>query len=274
MTIIAVARDQLTDLRHRRAILAITIAALLLVIGVLVQYVILKKVISGGFTPQGMSEEEQLQFQAAVAAGTTGLETFLYAIVSFAGGILSLVIFSTLVSSERARGSIHWVLARPLSPAHLLFGKWLGACAMMFIYTALISIILVGFAFLTDRSLAMSAIYACLLMFPKFVLVGSVALVLAMLMPPPVAGVLAYFVGAGIFQTIAKYLAPWPWLRTVCTGINYLLPNYGAFSPYLRFLLGKQPDPVRVLLLALYAVGYSAVMLLLAIAVFRRRDVA
>jgi ABC-type transport system involved in multi-copper enzyme maturation permease subunit len=273
MTIIAVARDQLTDLRHRRAVLAITIGAVLLVLGFVILYVILKKLTGGGFMPHGMSEEEQLELKAGLAAGTTGLETFLYAIVSFAGVILSLVVFSTLISGERARGTIHWVLARPLSPAQLLLGKWLGACAMMLIYTALISVILIGFAFLAERSLATSAVYACLLMFPKFVLVGSVALALAMLIPPPVAGVIAYFAGAGIFQTLAKYIAPWPWLRTVFTGINYLLPNYGAFTPYLRFLLAKDPDPVRVLLLALYAVGYSAVMLLLAIAAFRRRDV-
>ena len=274
MTILAVARDQLTDLRHRRAVLAITIAAVLLAIGAVIQYIILKKLMGGGFTPPNMDEEEQLQFQAALAAGTTGMETFLYAAVSFAGVILSLVVFSTLISGERARGTIHWVLARPLSPAQLLLGKWLGACAMMLIYTALISIILVGFAFLAERSLTVSAIYACLLMFPKFVLVGSVALALSMLMPPPVAGVLTYFAGAGIFQTLAKHLAPWPWLRTLFTGINYLLPNFGAFTPYLRFLLGKDLDPVRVLLLALYAVGYSAVMLLLAIAAFCRRDAA
>ena len=51
MTILAVARDQLTDLRHRRAVLAITIAAVLLAIGAVIQYIILKKLMGGGFTP-------------------------------------------------------------------------------------------------------------------------------------------------------------------------------------------------------------------------------
>ncbi len=108
----------------------------------------------------------------------------------------------------------------------------------------------------------------------KFALVGSVGMMLSTVMPPVVGGLLAYFAGAELFHGIARLLAPWRWLEGICTAIYYVLPSYGKFNAYAQFFMGIGMEPRRVLVLAAYALGYTALMVVLAMLAFRRRDLA
>jgi len=107
-----------------------------------------------------------------------------------------------------------------------------------------------------------------------FLLVGSVGAFLSTLMPPVLAGVVAYFGGAQLFHRLADWAAPWRWLDYLLTGLHYVAPSYDKFNMYLDLLMGKEIPLSRPVVLAAYAVAYSALMFLLTTLVFQRRDVA
>jgi ABC-type transport system involved in multi-copper enzyme maturation permease subunit len=279
MSVVAIARDQLAALRRQRVILVLIIASVLLALLFCVYLVIMEKLVASGIfedeeAMSHMSEEQRVQFEQGMEFGTRGMQTGLYALVSFVGSILSLVMFCSLVSKERTQGSIQWLLAKPLSREQFLLGKWLGACAMLVIYTALMSAILLGYTWFAQGSVSATTAYTCVLMLFKFVLVGAVGGALAMLMPPVLGGMLAYFAGAEFFQALADIASGWAWLRALCTGIYYVLPSYGKLSAYTQFFMGTEIEFARALLLAAYALAYSALMFFLATAALRRRDLA
>lgn len=279
MSVLTVARDQLADLRRRRFVLALLIAGVLLTVGFCLYLAMMEKLLAATIGAQGeipgeMTEQEQIEFRNAMEIGTAAMQTGLYVLVSFVGSILSLVMFCSLVSSERARGSLPWVMAKPVTREQFLLGKWLGACVILVIYTALMSAILLGYSRYAEGHISRALGYTCVLMLFKFALMGSVGMMLSMVMPPVLGGLLAYFAGAELFHGIAQLLAPSRWLEGICTVIYYVLPSYGQFNAYTQFLIGIEMEPKRVLLLAAYALVYSAVMLWLAQLALRRHDLA
>jgi Cu-processing system permease protein len=277
MTVFAIARDQLADLWHRRLILALLLAAVLLVLVLSLFLIGMNKLSSIGGLPGAtgkMSEEDRLQFAIASEAGALGVQTALYGLASLVGAILSLVMFCSLISSERARGSLPWVLSRPISRGQFLLGRWLGASAMVLIYTAIMSMVILGSTWFLEGSIEARVSYACLLMFFKFLLIGSVGAFLAMVMPPALGGVVAYFAGARLLQSMAQWLVSWAWLQAPLKALSYVAPSYSEFNAYHHFLLGVEMAPQRVVVLAAYAVVYSALMIVFAVALLGRRDLA
>jgi len=277
MAVLAIARDHLADLWHRRLILALLLATVLLVSVVSLFLIGMNKLSSmGGLSrvTDKMSEEERLQFAVATEAGALGMQTALYGLASLVGAILSLVMFCSLISSERARGALPWVLSRPISRGQFLLGKWLGASAMVLIYTALMSVMILGSTWFLEGSIAARVSYTCVLMFFKFLLIGSVGAFLATVMPPALGGVVAYFAGARLFQSMAQWLVSWPWLQAPLKALSYVAPSYSEFSAYHHLLLGMEMAPQRVVVLAAYAVVYSALMIVFAVALLGRRDLA
>jgi ABC-type transport system involved in multi-copper enzyme maturation permease subunit len=277
MTVFAVARDHVTDLRHRRVILVLLVAAVLLALGFCGYLVVFDKIMAAGMaahgrSPKAMTEAERAQFEQMMQMGRPAMQTGLYGLVSLMGSLLSLVMFCSLVSSEQARGSLTWVLSKPVTREQFLLGKWLGACFILVVYTVVISAILLGYSWFVEGSLSPTLGYTCVLMLFKFLLMGSVGMALAMVMPPGLGGVLAYFAGAETFQWIAMWFIKSHWLRGILTALYYVFPSYSKFNAYTQFFLGIEIGPIRALQLAGYALTYSILMMGLAIVALRRRE--
>jgi ABC-type transport system involved in multi-copper enzyme maturation permease subunit len=277
MTLFAVAWDHVTDLRHRRLVLVLLVAAALLILGFCGYLVVFEKLLAVGMEaqerlPKAMTEAERARFEQTMEMGKAAMQTGLYGLVSLMGSLLSLLIFCTVLSSEQGRGSVPWVLARPVGREQFLLGKWLGACFILVVYTAVTSAILLGYNWFVERSVGPTLGYTCALMLFKFILVGSVGMALAMLMPPALGGVLAYFAGAETFQWMAMLLGKSGWAREILTVLYYIFPSYSKFNAYTQFFMGVQIGPTRTLQLAGYALTYSVLMIGLAILGLRRRD--
>jgi Cu-processing system permease protein len=272
-TVLAIAKDQLADLRHRRVIVALVLAAVLFSVVLCLLSVGMSAVGERAQLMSELSEEQRMDLALSTGMSKYMLQTALYVLVFFVGSLLSLITFCGLVSSERVTGSLPWVLSKPITRTQFLMGKWIGACAMALIYAAIMSAVLLGVTWFTERSVPARVSYACMVMPFKFVLLGSVGAFLAALMPPAFAGVLAYFGGAQLFQRIGQWIAPWDWLKAPFTALHYAAPSYAKFNLYIDLMLGRDIPLPRVLLLIAYALAYSAVMLLFTCMLFRRRDV-
>ena len=97
-------------------------------------------------------------------------------------------------------------------------------------------------------------------MFCQILVVGSVGMLLSLLIHPLLAGVAAFFASASLLSS------PNP--------LYFILPSYDRFNVTHSIWTGEMIALEDVLLLTAYAVDVAAIMVLLALWLFRTREVA
>lgn len=270
MAIWAIARDAVTDLRRRWLLIALIIAAVLICLYFIGFLALMRRTMgSPGFripasTPNAASTPEMLDMM------TRSMQTAMYGSISFFGALTALLVFCTFLSAEQGRRTVRIVLSKPVRRYQFLLGKWLGGVILLAIYCLIMAVVLLGNAYFASGKVTLTLVYSVGLLFCKLVMVGSVAMMLSLLVPPPVAGILAYFAGAETFFGFAKHVGT-P-IKEIFLALYWVLPSYSRLSIYSQFLSGTSISGHAALLLATYAAVYSAVVLWLALLLLRRRD--
>ncbi len=189
--------------------------------------------------------------------GSTFLAAF-YWFAALGGTLVSLFICCTAVATDIRSGAIRIILAKPVSRAHFLLGKYCGAVAVMFGYSVLIGAALVIFTYSNQLDLNPAARYAPWLMFCHNLMVGSVALLLSLLMHPLIAAVVACFASASLLAS------PNP--------LYFILPSYDRYDVFTLIVQGKLIALEDICVLTLYAFDVAAIFLLLALWRFRAKE--
>ena len=260
-----IAADSIRALLHQRLLVAL----MLVTLGLTVVFSVLltegrewagqniqnSMVIEGG--DQLDAESLEKTDQGIDLAGSFILAGF-YWFTALGGTLVALFICSTAVANDLRRGTIHIVLAKPVSRAHFLLGKYCGAVAVLFGYSVLIGVALVIFAYANELDLNLAARYAPWLMLCHNLMVGSVALLLSLLFHPLLAAVVAYFASA-------TFLSP-------PNPLYFVLPSYDRYNIFMLIMKGELIAPADIAMLTLYAFDFTAIVLLLALWKFRRKE--
>ncbi len=260
-----IAADSIRALLHQRLLVAL----MLVTLGLTVVFSVLltegrewagqniqnSMVIEGG--DQLDAESLEKTDQGIDLAGSFILAGF-YWFTALGGTLVALFICSTAVANDLRRGTIHIVLAKPVSRAHFLLGKYCGAVAVLFGYSVLIGVALVIFAYANELDLNLAARYAPWLMLCHNLMVGSVALLLSLLIHPLLAAVVAYFASA-------TFLSP-------PNPLYFVLPSYDRYNIFMLIMKGELIAPADIAMLTLYAFDFTAIVLLLALWKFRRKE--
>ncbi len=214
-----------------------------------------------------------LGFGVALADASLGhegrLETdILWALTEVLGWFLALAHGAGLVGHPGVLGS--FALARPVSAGLLLFGRFLGLAAGLFLYVAAVTVVLLGWLSLSPGGVGIAPLCMGWLLWLRLVVVLAVSTLLLALARPTVAAPLAaalsvagWFVGSFPAASGPLVLKPLSGLAT------FLLPDLPALDAPLRELPGRFSE--AGLLLAgptLYGALYAAAMVAAAIAVF------
>ena len=181
-----------------------------------------------------------------------------YWFTALGGTVVTLFICASAVATDIRRGTIHIILAKPVSRAQNHLGKNSGAVAVMFGYSLLIGIALMLFAYANALNLNQAFRYAPWLMFCHNLMVGSVALLLSLLIHPLLAAVVAYFASASFLS--------------VSNPLYFILPSYDCFYVFKLIMSGKLITPSDIALLTLYAFDVTAIFLLLALWRFHTKE--
>jgi hypothetical protein len=96
-------------------------------------------------------------------------------------------------------------------------------------------------------------------MFCRQLMLGALALLLALFMHPAIASVLAFFAGNGLYST--------------SNPLFYVLPSYAPFNVFALIMQGSLVKGDDVAFLSLYALDFIVLMLLLAWWRFRTKEV-
>jgi ABC-type transport system involved in multi-copper enzyme maturation permease subunit len=197
--------------------------------------------------------------------------------VSLFGVVIAIVLGVNLLHQELTRKTIVNILSKPVARWQFLVGKFLGLFATLALVVGAMSASVIGaFAWYTG-ALDWGLVLACGAALLETMVVVAVALFFSSLVVTPAlagmftaatfvagrsAGYLAYFFGddqpAG--------------LRAMAHTLYWALPRLDRFALADQAVYGDLLAPADLAALVGYAVAYSALLLLLSVALFSRRE--
>ena len=266
-TVIQIAVDCFRFLLRQRLLVALVIAAigLSVVFSLVLTWAEQRFLLNSVAAEEEISESEdaaiqEQSLQQAEAVGSIVLALF-YWCVGMCGTLVALFVCSNAIATDIRRGTICIVMARSVSRAQYLLGRFMGAAAVLAAYSAIVAAAVVLFAYANQlQHLGGELGFAPWLMFCEHLMAGSVALLLATMMRPLLAAVVALFASASMLPT---------WFP-----LYFVLPSYDRFSVARPLFTGALSEPLDRAMLTLYAFDVVAIALLLAYWRFKKQAIA
>jgi Cu-processing system permease protein len=195
------------------------------------------------------------------------------------GTLIAVFVGVALISRELDRRTSYAVLARPVSRAEFVVGKYLGLLGTLALNLAVMAAATAGVLLahrgdLTGLGAPLLAAHA--LMLAQVAICGAFAVLFACYSTPTLATIFTLsFVAAGhVFGEVRGF-----WLRAPDVGmkelvrvLDVLLPNFALLDLKAAVTYGDAITPATVLLRAVYGFGYAGVIVALAAVVFSRKD--
>jgi ABC-type transport system involved in multi-copper enzyme maturation permease subunit len=211
------------------------------------------------------------------------------AALSVFGLLIAVFIGIGLVSKEVERKSIYGLITKPISREQFILGKYAGLVFTLIANIAAMTLVMYGVLFYMDR-IAPAAVrlswpapamdprllIAVVLMLAELMVVTALALFFSTFSSPLLSTLLTLGVWtAGHFdddlrqfnQVVDAPIAAW-----IAKGLYYVLPNLAPFDVKAEVVYGMPVAASHVAYTLAYAALYIGVLLLGAIAIFRRRD--
>ena len=208
-----------------------------------------------------------------------------FSALALLGTIASIFLGTNLVYQEIERRTVFSVLARPISRAGFVVGKYLGLAAVMGLALALMSgMFLVVFA-LAGGTIGLHVLVALLLTYVELLVVIAIALFFSVAAHPIEGAVFSFLVALAGHQTsslndlaaeILRQAGPEPGLlprlmQKVLYGLYVLIPNLENFNLRGSAVYGLDFSWSFVAGALAYAAVYVVVVLAVSSLVFRRR---
>jgi ABC-type transport system involved in multi-copper enzyme maturation permease subunit len=191
------------------------------------------------------------------------------------GTMIALFIGVGLVSKEIERRSLYPLLAKPLSRTEFLLGKFLGLGFTLLVNILVMCVGLFATLTLTGRGADPQLLKAVLGIYLGLLLVVALALMFSSLTSAPLAAVCTIcLVVVGRFSDVIKNMkevAPGApgWLSQ---GLYHAIPDFSKFDLKTNVVYGDPVSAGTLLLMTAYAAVYIAVVLGIAAAAFRTRE--
>jgi len=201
------------------------------------------------------------------------------AVILIAGLLITILAGIQVIPTEIERRTIYTVLSKPVNRYEFILGKFLGGLFTVFVMVAAMGIVFLGVLYWQEKILSPDMVKGVVMTFFQMMLLGAMAIFFSTFATP----VVNFFLSFGIFiignmssltesLTNNKELAT----RLLANIVHFLLPNFGNFNIQNKLIHPTQEianENVFITQNIVYALIYSAVLLILAILVFDRREV-
>jgi len=193
------------------------------------------------------------------------------------GSLIALFVGVGLVSKEIERRSLYPLLAKPVTRDEFLVGKFLGLGFTLLVNTLVMALGLYATLYVTSGEIDFELWKAIYPIFLGLLLVVSLALLFSTMTSSALASVCTFALlalgrYADVIRNMQEVMPGVPgWLTRA---LYYVLPNFRHFDLKNRVVYG---DPVNLRDLgwvSAYAFSYMAVVLLVAVLAFRKRELA
>jgi len=226
----------------------------------------------------------------AVVAGSTLLSIFTQGVqikimkdlcmtsILFGGGMLAIALGCSGVPQDLETKNLYPILARPLTRAQYLLGKYVGGLLTIIVAILVMSVVfgilILSYEHTFDPNLVLAVAFTVL----QSAIILAIALAFSTVASSPIAGILTFM--AYVFGTLKiGYLghvvdsASNVLVKTGFSIIYHILPNLECFN-MKDSLVHHDPVPATYMAqVAIYGVLYCAVVLLAGTAMFSKKEV-
>ncbi len=206
--------------------------------------------------------------------------------VSMIGALLAVFLSVGTISSEVEAGTLHAIVPKPLSRRDVLWGKWLGFAVMLAVYVFLLAVVVSGIVAFFSANWSLLILPSALLLVLQSLVLLSLSVLGTTFLPTVANGVVVFglysvAMMSGFMEQLGSLIRNEA-MVSVGIAVSLLVPSdaMGKLSASLLqegrsyieragpFIVNSQPS----IWMVAYAVGYAAVLLLVAQAIFSRRD--
>lgn len=193
------------------------------------------------------------------------------------GAFISIFVGNSLVSKEIDRRTVYAIFSKPIGRGEFILGKYLGLCLTLLVNVLVMGLgVTLALLYVGGKSLSITIWGAVLLIFLELMILIAVAILFSSFSSPALSALLSFCVFViGHFSAALNELAATlnsTFAKFFFGAIYYLLPNLAAFTFRTEASHGSVPPTKMILFGVLYALLYSAILLIIAIAVFSRRN--
>lgn len=216
------------------------------------------------------------------------VKTNTISLISLSGFFIAIFAGVGQVQKEIQKKTIHTLLAKPVSRSAFLVGKYMGLLALIASHIILLSLTLSFVLWTIDASITVPVVQACYLVFWEL----AIVLAFAVLFSTYSSALISTLFSVGIYlighlgNQILKevYLVyrmseegSFMWnngelVYNIAKGVHYLIPNLFKFNASSHAAHSIVLEQSYVFWQSIYAIGYSGVVLCLAVALFRKKD--
>jgi ABC-type transport system involved in multi-copper enzyme maturation permease subunit len=195
----------------------------------------------------------------------------------FFGTFIAIFVGVGLVSKEIEKRTVFAVFAKPVARWEFLIGKYLGLCLTLLVNVAIMGAgISIALFFAEGAALAGTIWGSIFLIYLELIIITAVAILFSSFSSPSLSALLTFLVFIiGHMSTSLLELARGLSSQTaeiVFGVLYYVLPNLAHFSFRTEAANGLVPSSAMVGGGIAYALVYVAILLLIAISVFSRRN--
>jgi ABC-type transport system involved in multi-copper enzyme maturation permease subunit len=256
MVIMAIAKQTLEDMLRRKILLILLIVAI-------------------GMIALGPSVGFLSPRESSVVLRSLGL-----AVILIAGLLITILAGIQVIPTEIERRTIYTVLSKPVQRFEFVLGKFLGGLFTVFVMITAMGVVFLGVLYFQEgRQFAPEMIKGVVLTFFQMMLLGAMSIFFSTFATP----VVNFFMSFAIFMvgnmssvTESLLSNKNPATKILANILHFLLPNFGNFNLQNKLIHPEVKitnESVFIFQNIVYSVIYSAVLLILAILVFDRREV-
>ena len=181
-----------------------------------------------------------------------------------------------LIHKEVDRRTVYTILSKPLSRAEFLLGKYLGLVLTIWMQMGIMVAAFVGVSLASAAPLTAAHAASFALTGVELALVVAVATLFSAFTTPMLASF--FSVGLWIVGQLTRDLrdlgaaSDSAFVKQATAWLHRLLPDLESFNLTVVAAHGLPFSAADVVLGTLYGLGYAAILLVLAVAIFQRRD--
>lgn len=214
---------------------------------------------------------------ASIGDTTKFVKDFSLFSISFFGVVTTVVLGVNLLSKELGKRTIYNILSKPVQRWHFLLGKFLGLLATLTVMMALMTATLLTLLYFLEGRIDSQVVPVVAVMVLELSILSAVAIFFSsIVVTPALAGLFtaATFIAGRSIPMLSYLMTPDQptTLRYIARGLGAVLPNLNQFYIADRVVDGLSLPAVYFFHATIYAGTYTALLLLVSVAIFRRRE--
>ncbi len=200
--------------------------------------------------------------------------------VGLLGLVIAVFLGSNLVNKELEKRTIYVLIAKPMTRAEFILGKHLGLSAVLSVLVLLMGLILLGVATLQPNPPYLALVWTLVFTWIELVIIVAAAIMFGTFTSSILATlytfavyVAGHFSSALLeFRSLRDAAADSSVVDRIVAAFFIVVPNLERLNLKNLAVYGQIPPVAELGLNALYALGYTTLLLTIAVIVFARRQ--